>query len=277
MCIPRELTTPNPQHRITRSWFVDDNEADASSSASFGAAGLEDFLPPDYGAPPTLVCVDMGSMAEVGMGVDWLALATAAARAVWVCRMNTHAGLRLLLLHFPSEVTIEALRAGLKAEEAERAQKRARLEDEDAPLDMSWVRVLPPAAFVAHAMLFPHCRAVVHHGGLGTTVACIMHGGAPQLVVPCTDEQAMWGETVQYKGMGLTVGLSLLRGGEGGAATGSTMAAALAPALARLLDEEEAAKMRGATAQCRAAMAGEDGVDRAVRMLEKMIEKRARG
>lgn len=219
----------------------------------------------------------MGSMAEVGMGVDWRGLAIAAVRAVAACRTRRQdaAGLRLLLLHFPATIEAALRRAGPddEAEQQTQAPKRARREDEPAPepsLASSWVHVLPPEAFVPHAVLFPRCRAVVHHGGLGTTVACIRYGGPPQLVVPCTEEQAMWGAVVAYKGMGLAEGLSLRRGEEGGGVSTAAAGAALAAALARLLDEEDA--MRAAAAQVRAAMAGEDGVGTAVRVLEEMID-----
>ena len=44
---------------------------------------------------------------------------------------------------------------------------------------------------VAHARfedLFPRCRAVVHHGGIGTTAKCIV-AGVPQLIIPRSHDQ----------------------------------------------------------------------------------------
>jgi len=51
---------------------------------------------------------------------------------------------------------------------------------------------LPPGAFhTSHARfedLFPRCRAIVHHGGIGTTSKAIA-AGVPQLVIPRTHDQ----------------------------------------------------------------------------------------
>ena len=44
---------------------------------------------------------------------------------------------------------------------------------------------------IAHARfedLFPRCRAVVHHGGIGTTAKCIV-SGVPQLIIPRSHDQ----------------------------------------------------------------------------------------
>lgn len=52
--------------------------------------------------------------------------------------------------------------------------------------------LLPAGAFhIAHARfeeLFPRCRAVVHHGGIGTTAKCIA-AGVPQLIIPRSHDQ----------------------------------------------------------------------------------------
>jgi rhamnosyltransferase subunit B len=51
---------------------------------------------------------------------------------------------------------------------------------------------LPADVFhVVHARfedLFPRCRAVVHHGGIGTTAKCIL-AGIPQLIIPRSHDQ----------------------------------------------------------------------------------------
>jgi rhamnosyltransferase subunit B len=51
---------------------------------------------------------------------------------------------------------------------------------------------LPAGTFhVAHARfedLFPRCRAVVHHAGIGTTAKCIA-AGVPQLIIPRSHDQ----------------------------------------------------------------------------------------
>jgi UDP:flavonoid glycosyltransferase YjiC (YdhE family) len=50
---------------------------------------------------------------------------------------------------------------------------------------------------VNHATVFPACRAVVHHGGAGTTAAGL-RAGVPALVLPLgVDDQQVWAATVQ--------------------------------------------------------------------------------
>lgn len=45
---------------------------------------------------------------------------------------------------------------------------------------------------VPHAAVFPRCRAVVHHGGAGTSQAAL-RAGVPSVVIHHTAEQEMWG------------------------------------------------------------------------------------
>jgi UDP:flavonoid glycosyltransferase YjiC (YdhE family) len=54
---------------------------------------------------------------------------------------------------------------------------------------------------VNHAAVFPSCRAVVHHGGAGTTAAGI-RAGVPTLVLWVAAEQPLWGKQVQRLGIG---------------------------------------------------------------------------
>jgi UDP:flavonoid glycosyltransferase YjiC (YdhE family) len=51
-------------------------------------------------------------------------------------------------------------------------------------------------ATVNHAAIFPACRAVVHHGGAGTTAAA-MRAGIPALVLWFWLDQPMWAAAVQ--------------------------------------------------------------------------------
>lgn len=53
----------------------------------------------------------------------------------------------------------------------------------------------------SHALLFPRVRAVVHHGGAGTT-ATGLAAGAPTLVVPFVFDQHFWGRRVAAVGAG---------------------------------------------------------------------------
>ncbi|OBA89875.1 glycosyl transferase family 1 [Mycobacteriaceae bacterium 1482268.1] len=49
---------------------------------------------------------------------------------------------------------------------------------------------------VNYAAIFPACRAVVHHGGAGTTAAAL-RAGVPQLIISTWLDQALWGERVK--------------------------------------------------------------------------------
>jgi hypothetical protein len=54
---------------------------------------------------------------------------------------------------------------------------------------------------VPHDWLFPHCSAVVHHGGAGTMAIGIAIG-KPTVVVPFFGDQPFWGEMVARAGAG---------------------------------------------------------------------------
>ncbi|MEZ0350742.1 glycosyltransferase [Mycobacterium sp. pR1184] len=55
---------------------------------------------------------------------------------------------------------------------------------------------------VNHAAIFPACRAVVHHGGAGTTAAA-MRAGVPTLILwQASDDQPVWGAAVTRLGVG---------------------------------------------------------------------------
>lgn len=64
---------------------------------------------------------------------------------------------------------------------------------------------LPPylfkVGFVPHEWLFQRVRAVVHHGGSGST-ASGLRAGLPTLVVPFGIDQPFWGERVYRRGLG---------------------------------------------------------------------------
>jgi UDP:flavonoid glycosyltransferase YjiC (YdhE family) len=56
---------------------------------------------------------------------------------------------------------------------------------------------------VNHAAIFPACRAVVHHGGAGTTAAS-MRAGVPTLVLSMLGDQPIWGAAVKRLKVGST-------------------------------------------------------------------------
>jgi UDP:flavonoid glycosyltransferase YjiC (YdhE family) len=51
-----------------------------------------------------------------------------------------------------------------------------------------------------HHVIFPHCRAVVHHGGAGATQS-VMRAGKPSVVVANISEQEHWGRELRQLGM----------------------------------------------------------------------------
>ncbi|MCK0173988.1 MULTISPECIES: glycosyltransferase [Mycobacteriaceae] len=56
---------------------------------------------------------------------------------------------------------------------------------------------------VNFAAVFPVCRAVVHHGGAGTTAASL-RAGVPILILSTDFNQALWGAQIKKLGVGLT-------------------------------------------------------------------------
>lgn len=53
-----------------------------------------------------------------------------------------------------------------------------------------------------HTLLFPRSKAVIHHGGMGTTAAALL-SGIPQLIIPFSVDQPFWAERVYNKGLSL--------------------------------------------------------------------------
>lgn len=52
-----------------------------------------------------------------------------------------------------------------------------------------------------HAWLLPRCKAVIHHGGAGTTAAGL-RAGIPNIVIPHIADQPFWGQRVYDLGAG---------------------------------------------------------------------------
>ncbi|WP_330633372.1 polyprenyl synthetase family protein [Halocatena halophila] len=59
---------------------------------------------------------------------------------------------------------------------------------------------------VPHEALFEHCRAVIHHGGAGTTAACL-RAGTPAIIVPSVTwaDMPQWAEWIEREGAGIHV------------------------------------------------------------------------
>ena len=54
---------------------------------------------------------------------------------------------------------------------------------------------------IPHDWLFPQAAAVVHHGGAGTTAACL-RAGIPSITVPFFADQSFWGKRLYELGVG---------------------------------------------------------------------------
>lgn len=105
-----------------------------------------------------------------------------------------------------------------------------------------------------HDLIFPRCAAVVHHGGSGTTQAA-SRAGCPSVVVPHATDQAFWADLLHRRGIAPPP-LDRRR------ATAERLAAAVRSVLASRAMQERARAVG-------AAMAAEDGVKRAVGLIEE--------
>jgi UDP:flavonoid glycosyltransferase YjiC (YdhE family) len=56
-------------------------------------------------------------------------------------------------------------------------------------------------ADLPHASLFPQVKAVIHHGGAGTTASALA-AGRPTFIVPFAYDQPFWGHRVAAAGAG---------------------------------------------------------------------------
>jgi UDP:flavonoid glycosyltransferase YjiC (YdhE family) len=54
---------------------------------------------------------------------------------------------------------------------------------------------------IPHCFIFPHCDAIIHHGGVGTTHSAA-RSGKPQMVVPLILDQFYWSQRVKELGIG---------------------------------------------------------------------------
>jgi sterol 3beta-glucosyltransferase len=107
-----------------------------------------------------------------------------------------------------------------------------------------------------HRRLLPLCRAVVHHGGAGTTHA-VLRAGKPSVVLPFIFEQQLWARRLQQVGAGGTF-VSFWK------ATPEKVAARIRQAI-------ESGPMRSKALELAGAMAPEDGTGMATRLLERFV------
>ncbi|MGL6234580.1 MAG: glycosyltransferase [Segniliparus sp.] len=57
---------------------------------------------------------------------------------------------------------------------------------------------------VDHATILPLCKAAVHHGGAGTTAACL-RAGLPSLICSVLADQPFWGRRIEALGAGVHI------------------------------------------------------------------------
>ncbi len=115
---------------------------------------------------------------------------------------------------------------------------------------------------VPHDWLFPQVAAVVHHGGSGTTGAGL-RAGIPTVIIPFFGDQPFWGHRVYELGVGLRPiprkQLSVER---------------LADAISTAASD---ANMRLRAAALGERVRAEDGVARAVEILQRYLPDSPRG
>ena len=109
-------------------------------------------------------------------------------------------------------------------------------------------------AHVAHAALFPHCAAVVSHGGSGTVVDALA-AGLPQVVLPMGADQPLNAARVEALGAGIVLDVPRSTPAEIGAAV-------------RTVLEEPA--YRAAAERVRDEARALPGPDHAVALLERL-------
>lgn len=133
-------------------------------------------------------------------------------------------------------------------------------------LSAGWARLgreeLPEHIFLLdyapHSWLFPKMGGIVHHGGTGTTGAAL-RSGVPSVVIPFTVDQPFWSERSRALGVGpAPIPFQKLT------------ATKLAKTIRQLLKDES---MRKNAVQLCDRMAAEDGVGKAVGIIQDMLNK----
>ena len=121
--------------------------------------------------------------------------------------------------------------------------------------------VLPDNFFIArdvpHEWLFPRCSLAIHHGGAGTTHTAA-RAGVPQVILPFGADQFFWASRVAARGA---------------AAKTSRKAAMSAAAIAKMIAFAQLDSTRQKAKDLSQAMEREDGVRKAVREIEALVER----
>jgi sterol 3beta-glucosyltransferase len=98
------------------------------------------------------------------------------------------------------KATFESARITVEA--IQQAGVRAIVQGWDEPFaQMSLPGCIYHAGSMPHSWLFEQVRAVVHHGGFGTTASALV-AGKPAVIVPHIIDQMYWGQEVNRLGAG---------------------------------------------------------------------------
>ncbi len=108
-----------------------------------------------------------------------------------------------------------------------------------------------------HSQIFPHCAAVVHHGGAGTTQATALYG-KPQVIVAHIADQYFWADELRRLGV---AGKRLDRR----TATAQSLGAAIRHTV-------DSPAMAGRARLLGGQLAVEDGVGNAVAILSRLLD-----
>lgn len=132
------------------------------------------------------------------------------------------------------------------------AERRAVLQDgSDAGVDSSGVMHI---GSTDHRALFPRARAVIHHGGAGTTHAAAT-AGVPSVVVPHVGDQPFWANRLHRLGV---------------APAPLPVGTVTADAIAQRVQAATSEPMRSAAGALGSQVSAEHGVARAIELLERV-------
>ncbi|GIQ83611.1 UDP-glucuronosyl/UDP-glucosyltransferase, partial [Kipferlia bialata] len=115
------------------------------------------------------------------------------------------------------------------------------------------------AQYIDHSVLFPLCLCALHHGGAGTTAACLL-AGCPSLTVPHMGDQFFNAACLQSLGAGVTV--------PGGSPT--LFAKHLRPALQGILGSDRARLAAQAAGQ---QLRQERGLEKTVDVIASVVDR----
>lgn len=118
--------------------------------------------------------------------------------AEFLNKQPIYVGFGSMILSHPTETLYMIAEAAAEAEVCVLFQYNGSKFDDDV--------TVPPHIFILgdipHSWLFPRVRAVVHHGGAGTTAAGLL-AGKPTFITPFFGDQPLWGRAVVTAGVGV--------------------------------------------------------------------------